>query len=172
MTQDMQPSIQPPMPPRDTAQIKMDRSKDFATVSAPDRVTYQALYSQHQTTTPVPLADVTRLCGDKDGCSIRMGMFNWDGAGRVASRDFLFFYNGSNRAWRASQAVGIASGYNQPGDPAGLDNNQVVEHVNQTWSCYFTDGEYSNGNGSDLVAGFGLLSWTQYAADCWMTIID
>jgi len=136
----------------------------YEPVNGSDRVFYEASHLQRGTTTPVKEADVIRLCGDKDGCTIRMGMHNWDNTERVASREFLFFYNPNpnNKTWRSSY-----------GDFAGTNSNSVVEHVaGPIWSCYFTDGEYANHAAKDTSSDFGLLSWDQYNADCWMTIID
>jgi hypothetical protein len=91
-----------------------------------------------------------------------MGMYNWDGTGRVASRRNLFFYNTVNRAWRADS-----------GDTAGADFNGSTQHIMQSWACYFTDGAYRNWtNMGDGALGFGLLSWHQFNAECWLTIID
>ena len=108
-----------------------------------------------------------------DGCKIRMGLHEWDAGatGMTASREFLFFYNKDTGFWRASVAdpAPVASH-----DPTGTDLNGTVEHVNQTWSCFMTDGEYVSGTQGDRKKGFGLLSWDTYGyrADCWMTIID
>ena len=127
-----------------------------------DRVTYSIAKIRRGNTVPVPEEDVIRLCSDRDGCSVRMGMHNWDDTGRIASREFLFFYNRQNRAWRASL-----------GDTAGTNQNNITEHINNSWACYFTDGSYGNwANEGDSARGFGLLSWNQYNADCYMTLID
>jgi hypothetical protein len=136
-------------------------AQDYGGVSADDRMTYVASNNQKGNTVSVPTADITRLCGDMDGCQARIGMYNWDGTGRVASREFLFYYNPQNRAWRVSA-----------GDLAGTDANTIVEHVNNSWTCYMTDGEYLNSAGTDAKQGFGLLVRTQYNADCWLTLID
>ncbi len=145
-------------------------AQDYAAVSGNDRVSYVAWRNQKGTTVPIPVTDVTRLCGDMDGCTVRVGMYDWavSAGGRVASRDFLLFYNPQNRNWRSYTASPVGG----PVDAEGVDNNNTVEHVNNSWTCYMTDGEYSNSVGTDSKAGFGLLVWTQYHADCWLTIID
>src|SRR5436190_24339879 len=76
----------------------------YEPVTGSDRVFYEASHLNRGTTTPVKEAYVIRLCGDKDGCTIRMGMHNWDNTERVASREFLFFYNPNpnNKTWRSS----------------------------------------------------------------------
>src|SRR5437868_4906248 len=101
----------------------------YEPVTGSDRVFYEASHLNRGTTTPVKEADLIRLCGDQDGCTIRMGMYNWDNTERVASREFLFFYNKTpnNRTWRSSY-----------GDAAGTNSNSTVEHVaGPIWSCYF-----------------------------------
>lgn len=127
----------------------------------PDRFTVFVSRARRFTTVPIDHAKLTEFCGDLDGCSIRLGMHNWDNTGRIASREFLFFYNAQSGNWRASL-----------GDTAGSDKNNVTEHVNRSWSCYMTDGEYLNQAESDKSTGFGLLSWSQYNADCVLTVID
>ena len=127
-----------------------------------DRITYQASTSQRGTTVDIPESVVSDLCGDTDGCTLRMGMYNWDGTGRIASRDNLFYYNKYNKNWRASA-----------GDTAGTNDNNSTQHVMNAWACYFTDGKYSQWyNHGDINTDFGLLSWNQYNASCRLTIID
>ena len=93
-------------------------------------------------------------------------MYNWDGTGRAASREFLLYYNPQNRNWRSFTATPQAGAV----DVWGQDANNVIEHVNNTWTCYMTDGEYSIRT-DDSAAGFGLLFWTQFnAGACWLTL--
>lgn len=135
---------------------------DVSSAIAAGRVTYRAYKWQRGRTIGISTAVIRELCGDLDGCELRMGMYNWDNTGRVASRHSLFYYNNINRAWRASWA-----------DRAGSDYNGVTQHVMNAWSCYFTDGRYFNwSNLGDGSVGFGLLSWNQYNAECRLTIID
>ena len=134
----------------------------YAYEIANERQTYTAWVSQRGSTVNIPEKTVSDLCGDWDGCTLRMGMFNWDGTGRTASRDSLFYYNRSTKTWRASW-----------GDRAGTNNNNVTEHAMVAWACYFTDGEYISWfNRGDFDLNFGLLSWNQYVATCKLTIID
>ena len=129
---------------------------------ASDTSTYAAYTWQRGTTVAIPTARVSQLCGDGDGCEVRVGMFNWDGSGRTASRGSLFYYNPSLRTWRA-----------EAGDAAGTSGNQVTEHVLNAWSCYLTDGYYTNWtNHGDINTGFAVLSWNQYNANCYITLID
>lgn len=105
---------------------------------------------------------VSDLCGDWDGCTLRMGMYDWDGTARTASRDSLFYYNASTKTWRASE-----------GDAWGHNGNGVTEHIMNAWACYFTDGAYFSWRDyGDFDVNFALLSWNQYDATCKLTIID
>lgn len=132
------------------------------TAAATDRSTYTAYASQRGSTVNVPASRVSQLCGDWDGCTIRIGMYNWDGTRRTASRETLFYYDNYSRNWRASRS-----------DLAGTNDNNYTQHAIQAWACYFTDGYYSNWyNHGDINANFGLMSWNQYNAACKLTIID
>jgi hypothetical protein len=121
--------------------------------------TYVALRTQQGTGTTVPEEDIIKHCSDKAGCNIHLGMYNWDGQARVASRQFLFYYNRDTGAWRTSD------------DIQGTNANNVVEQVYQSWNCYFTDGVYVNASGTDQDGRFNVLSWSPYNADCWLTIM-
>lgn len=127
-----------------------------------ERQTYTAWNSQRGTTVNIPESTIAYLCGDWDGCSIRMGMYNWDGSRRTASRETLFYYDTATKNWRAERS-----------DTAGTNNNNTTQHIMHAWACYFTDGEYINWyNRGDFDTNFGLLSWNQYNATCKLTIID
>jgi hypothetical protein len=127
-----------------------------------DRYHLRVTKSERGTTKPIPQPEIIRLCADEDGCTLRLGMYNWDNSGRVASRESLFYYNQVSHTWRASE-----------GDPSGTDFNGATEHVMNAWACYVTDGVYDKWKETgDPGLGFGLLSWNQYDAECWLTIID
>ena len=134
----------------------------YAYEIANERQTYTAWSAGRGTTVNIPELTIVDLCGDWDGCTLRMGMYNWDGTGRTASRDSLYYYNNATKTWRASRD-----------DRAGMNGNGVTEHIMEAWACYFTDGQYANWtNNGDFNLGFGLLSWNQYVATCKLTIID
>lgn len=133
------------------------------------RMTYTASNTERGTSVPIPELTVIDLCGDEDGCTLRIGMYNWDGTGRTASRDGLFYYNSNNRNWRSMSPHHADGNW----DKNGQNNNNVTEHVLQAWSCYFTDGSYNAyANNSDQNTNFGILSWDQYTATCRITIVD
>ncbi|MCP3385203.1 MULTISPECIES: hypothetical protein [unclassified Bradyrhizobium] len=137
-------------------------SDAYPTPNKPDRATFVAPKTQRGTTTIIPEEVVVKFCSGKDGCIVRIGMHNWDDTGRVASRHFLFFYNKETGVWRA-----------EAGDAAGTNKNNVTEHVNNSWACYFTDGRYENWQDKgDTDGNFGLLSWNQYNADCYLTLVN
>ena len=126
-----------------------------------DRKSYCAPRTQKGTTVAIPEDDVIKFCSGKDGCIVRMGMYNWDDTGRVASRHFLFYYNQQTKVWRA-----------EAGDTAGTNQNNTTEHVATFWTCYFTDGAYENGvDKGDTSSDFGLMVWNQYNADCFLTLV-
>lgn len=134
-------------------------SSSFA---ANERQTFTAWNSQRGTTVNIPESTIKHLCGDWDGCTLRMGMYNWAGNGRTASRGSLFYYNNWTKTWRAERS-----------DKSGKNNDNVTQHVMNAWACYFTDGEYRSWfNRGDFDLNFGLLSWNQYNATCKLTIID
>lgn len=127
-----------------------------------NRITIIAKRETRGNTVTIKPGVIIAYCGDLDGCQLRLGMSNWDGAGRVASRGALFYYNHVNRAWRASL-----------GDASGSDFDGTTQHILTSFACYFTDGEFANWEDKgDREANFGLLSWNQYEADCVLTIID
>ena len=132
-----------------------------SSASAQDRVTYSA-YTRGTSVT-IPETKVAELCGDIDGCTVRIGMYNWDGKGRTASRSSLFFYNKYTKNWRAERD-----------DAEGTTDNGSTEHIVKAWSCYFTDGYYKNWtNHGDFNRNFAVLSWNQYnARACRVTLID
>jgi len=126
------------------------------------RQSYTASSAGRGTSVPIPEQVIIDLCGDWDGCTLRMGMYNWDGTRRTASREALFYYDTLTRNWRTSY-----------GDASGSNNDNVTQHVMNAWACYFTDGEYISWfNRGDFDTNFALLSWNQYVATCKLTIID
>jgi hypothetical protein len=165
------PIVLPPVTPEAAAKLKAENAAAPAAPAAagssyPDPPaskgkTYVALRTNRGTTVPVPEEDVIRYCGDKAGCNIHIGMHNWDNQGRVASRQFLFFYNKDTGVWRTDA-----------GDVQGTNANNITEHVNNSWSCYFTDGLFANFvDQGDTDRRFGVLSWNNENADCWVTIM-
>jgi hypothetical protein len=110
----------------------------------------------------VPISDtiLTNFCADADGCSVSLYMRSWDPAnspgllaGVGPQRMALAAPVNGKRQWSIHNP--IAQGI------LGTDNDGAVTHLMNIFNaCFFTDGEYVNGNaGSDSAAGFGLLNW-------------
>mgnify|MGYP001182123007 CR=1 FL=1 len=122
-------------------------------------------------TKKIPQDVIESLCGDQDGCEIRLAMTRWsdDTITESASRSSLFYYSKNKDGqlrWRASL-----------NDFSGIDNNGRTEHVMEIWStCYFTDGTYSQYKDlGDKEAGLQLLIWNNFKYQnrtCELTIID
>ncbi|MEN6489149.1 MAG: hypothetical protein ABFD66_09790 [Smithella sp.] len=122
-------------------------------------------------TKKIPQDIIESLCGDPDGCEIRLAMTRWsdDTLSESASRSSLFYYSKNKDGqlrWRASL-----------NDSSGIDNNGRTEHVMEIWStCYFTDGTYSQYKDlGDKEAGLQLLIWNNFKHQnrtCELTIID
>jgi len=111
-------------------------------------------------TVPVSDAILTDFCADADGCSVSLYMRHWDPAnspgllaGVGPQRMALAAPVNGKRQWSIHNP--IAQGI------LGTDNDGAVTHlINIYNACFFTDGEYVNGNaGSDSTPGFGLLNW-------------
>jgi hypothetical protein len=120
-------------------------------------------------TKQIPDSVLISLCGDEDGCEMIIGMRNWNGFNsQVASYKFHFFWTTATRRWRVSDG-------GPGGGNTGFDANGAINHaLNAYDACYFTDGEYPAGVGSDNVAGMNLLYWSDYgtAKTCFLSIQD
>lgn len=128
------------------------------------RYVIEATKAQVQNTVPINHTLLTEMCRRKDGCSVTLGMRSWDSAGQpgnVASRGpYQFYMSETSNWWRLSNT-----------DSAGLDDNAAVNHVLQAWDCYFTDGSYTSGTGTDPGLGFGLLNWNATYTDANMVCV-
>ena len=123
-------------------------------------------------TKTIPQDVLVALCGDPDGCQIRIGMTRWvnENQTAAASRSFLFYYGKDNGHWRADDEH-----YTE-----GIDGNGLTQHVIDTSSwhtCYFTDAIYENSQDKgDKEKGMQLLWWAGgYNTDsrtCELTLID
>ncbi|MBI2136531.1 hypothetical protein HYU06_05660 [Candidatus Woesearchaeota archaeon] len=127
------------------------------------RKSYYAPKSSRGTTIKIPELEIIDLCGDDDGCEVRMIMYDWDGNLRSASRTFNFFYNKDNKKWRT-----------ELNDIEGTNGADGTQHIaGPIWSCYFTDGKFDNWvDQGDTDLDFGLLSWNQADAECRLFVID
>lgn len=102
--------------------------------------------------TPVNHTKFTELCGDIDGCTVTIGMYEylgkaaWEG-GFATSAKHSIFYNPETGAFRGSSSNGN-----------GVDNNGSVQHAAQSWECFITDDDYTKA-GADESVGFFLLNY-------------
>lgn len=128
-------------------------------VEAPDRGTIET----DMRTVPVDETLLLDLCADEDGCSITLGMRDWN-------------INELGKGHRATVTRRLSVGEVRPNGQrfvevrddnsnygAVWDNNGQVNHLLNAWeSCWLTDGEYTVGSsrGTDNVRGFGLLNST------------
>lgn len=126
-------------------------------------------------TRTIPHDILIALCGDPDGCQVRLGMTRWDNDSETetASVFFTFYYSPADGHWRASET--------DAGNAAGIDGDGRVAHVRNIWSiCYFTDGTYSAYREiGDKEKGMQLLVWSGGKGQnnhpnrtCELTLID
>ncbi len=112
-------------------------------------------------------ARIATLCGDGDGCDVRIAMRLWGGANdtAAASRQFLLYFDAPSRRWRTSR------------DAAGQIGDGRHEHAFQSFeTCYLTEGRYVDfRNEGDDGLGFKLLLWNGFNGpdrECAITFID
>jgi hypothetical protein len=122
-------------------------------------------------TKTIPQDTLIALCGDYDGCQVRLAMTRWasDANTESASVFFTFYYSAGNGRWRASNT--------DAGDANGVDGDGKTTHVRSIWdTCYFTDGTYDQyRNQGDPGRGMQLLVWNHYNNQnrtCELTLID
>lgn len=118
-------------------------------------------------TRPIPHDVFTELCGDVDGCEVRLGMTRWDAGNRTAAaaRSTILYYDPANGHFRSTN------------DADGIDNNGSTTHAFQIYdTCYLTDANYVDySSGIDNTVGFNLLTWNTYTGvnrTCELTIED
>ncbi len=118
----------------------------------------------------IPRDTLMQLCGDADGCEVRLGMTRWqnDKQTETASRSFLFYYSPSDGHWRSSY-----------GDREGVIGEGGSQEAAQVWGvCYFTDGWYvSDQDRGDQGTGMSLrlsqsASFNNPKRTCELTLID
>ena len=106
-------------------------------------------------TKTIPKEILTKLCGTRDGCEVRLGMTRWDNDSKTqtASASYRFYYNPNDGHWRTSQGVNNGDG------PEGVIGDGSTQHAVNIWNtCYFTDGTYDKyQNQGDKNTGMQLL---------------
>ncbi len=102
-------------------------------------------------TVPLDMDKVYDLCRDENGCTVTLGMKDWDDGkpGNIASRGpYRLFLSQTSDWWRLSNT-----------DAEGVDGDGKWKHILQAWDCYFTDAEFIGGTHTDTSLQFGLLNW-------------
>jgi len=110
--------------------------------------------NETRTTVNVPLADVIQLCRDIDGCSLYVyKKYHNSNETYSIGGPVVFRYDLSTKKW--------VMGYlGNSRASAGTDGDGNTQHIWESTNCYFTDGEYIDGNNSgDPYIGLGLLDW-------------
>jgi hypothetical protein len=119
----------------------------------------------------VPLDQLTLLCGDEDGCTVRLSMNNYGNSGASAhlnapaSVSTLLFLNTISNQWRTSE----------PSSLRGTFGNGNIEHAISLFNtCYLTDGYFKGSTPSgDKNIGLSLMFWPlSESAGCSVTFID
>ena len=125
------------------------------------RVTVKMKGGQNSST-PIQRETIVDLCGDEDGCNLRMGSYNWNGQRRTASRSTTFYYDGQTNNFRSE--YGNREGKTGDGH----------EHVPfDAWECSFTDAKWVHGGRLDDNTNMHLRNrHSSGAHECRLTIID
>lgn len=116
------------------------------------------------------------LCGDGDGCTLRLVMKNTNGGGQDKSMPPVYFdYDGNN--FMASETGLPTPTFASGGSGAFSDGNGKVEFALRAWNCYLTDAQYTPGtdNKSDSTQSMYLLNYnsdTGWKATCMLVIDD
>ncbi|MGI0119523.1 LamG-like jellyroll fold domain-containing protein [Zooshikella sp. RANM57] len=136
--------------------------------SSVDRKHYFVPREQRGTSLVIPEADIIELCGDEDGCQLRLGVDVEEKSNSTINQfeHSMFFYNKNTKKWYGHSGSGR---FGTNGD--GISGKNIF--INEP--CWFNDSRYKNWkdqNDDDL--NFSLVSWSTYGfkANCRLTIID
>lgn len=130
-------------------------------------------------TRQIPQQALNDLCGDQDGCEVRLAMRQYasDTGTQAASTSALFYYSEADGHWRTNAVTGGNDDVRGK-QTIGLDGNRKTEHIMNAWgTCFFTDAVYTGyqDTGTDTVRGLYLLVWRDYNyrnRTCELTLID
>ena len=143
----------PPGPPGGTASVTYVR-----TISVRDR------YDQRRVSHPFPSEEIAEICGDEDGCSVKLVSTTFDRSTspyRIVSKDISV---AGIWWWYAEDHWGARSGWynNDWNYNSGLDGDGVRESVVSGGHCSIYDTENSNVGGitafRDEGPGFSLIT--------------
>jgi hypothetical protein len=141
------------------------------TIEDHGRITVSLLKNANKNLVVVPLDQLTLLCGDEDGCVVRLSMNNYSSSSSPAhinapaSASTLLFLNTLSNQWRTSE----------PASQRGTFGNGNIEHALSLFNtCYLTDGYYKGSTPSgDKNTGLSLMAWPlSESAGCSVTFID
>jgi hypothetical protein len=128
---------------------------------------YHISHAEKGSTVLLDQARIERLCGDADGCQVRIGMRLWRNAAdpAAASREFLLYYDAPSRRWRLNN------------DNEGVLGDGRTQHVFVIFeTCYLTDSAHTDfRNEGDDGLGFKLLLGRGFNGPdrtCELTFID
>ena len=128
-------------------------------------------------------ARLTQLCGDDDGCMIRVGMKNWSTTLFNSTSLGPFHFNlgpadaQGDRPWRLSQSAMADDGNaSTRASVQGEDADDIPVEILRDHSCVFTDVALTPGSvfptsGGEAGVGFALLNYNHNTNDrplCWM----
>ncbi|MEL6182417.1 MAG: hypothetical protein AAFS10_25905, partial [Myxococcota bacterium] len=128
---------------------------------------YHVTSTTYLNTIDLDMDRIEELCGDRGGCTVRLGMTRWerDTQTAAANRMYALYYSASDRRWRMS-----TDAHGQIGD--GI-NSHLVEIYD---TCYLTEKLYvSRQDRGDNGTGMKLLVWDGYSGSnrtCELTFID
>ena len=123
-------------------------------------------------TVPISQDVVTTLCGDHDGCELRLKMTQWldsDRPAAIGQEGGRLHYDAMSGRWQMS-------------DVTGTDGDGIAEQIisvrasTSAWDvCYLTDGTYLQHVSTSDEPGLAVLFWSGYADvehTCELTLID
>lgn len=134
------------------------------------RMTLSLLKAAEKNILTVPFDELKNLCGDEDGCEVRLSMNNFGTTtpahlNAPASTSALFYLNTVSNQWRTSESS----------PKRGAFGNGSIEHALSLFNtCYLTDGYYKGSTPSgDKNLGLSLMYWPlSESAGCSVTFID
>jgi hypothetical protein len=133
-----------------------------------------AAQNRASSSTLVDLNRLSTLCGDRDGCTIRLVMKDWGGGAQdISAPPQHFEYQ---RPLFLTSFDSLNGNFATGGDYSVRDGNNVINHAMRTYNCFLTDSKYEQGAevGSDAAEDMYLLNFnidTRYFPTC-MLIVD
>lgn len=114
----------------------------------PYEVNYRRYYveaSRLGFSVPIDKTIINKLCKDEDGCTYTLGMRNYDsnrGRSTVSHGPHKLFLSLDSNWWETS-CYDSSRCQNE-----GIDGNGNSQNIERELDCFFTDGEFTNGDAS------------------------